>query len=249
MLFFERLPAGLRITTAGNAVLAQAQDMEPGLDRLERMLLSRETGLSGPLRITLPPLLMIGDIAKDIAQFARAHPEIELQFVGDNQLLNLHQREADVAIRVTHQPPETLWGRKVTDQHAGFFANTEWLDQSGLADDDLSCAIPIISFTSWPSPIPKVIDRFCPNAHVVAQCEDMVTAIQLVKSGLGITRMPRFLGEMVNGITRLDFLPWERYSPIWILTHPELKDAPRVRVFMRFMAMRFAERRNKYCVG
>ena len=122
MQFFDRLPAGLRLTKVGAAILKQAQTMEPGLDQLERALVSTETGLAGPLRVTLPPLLLTGNLAGSIARFAEAHPEIELHFVGDNQLLNLHQREADVAIRVTHKPPETLWGRKLTEQSAAFYA-------------------------------------------------------------------------------------------------------------------------------
>lgn len=248
MLFFERLPAGLRLTEVGAAVLAQAKDMEPGLDRLERKLVSAESGLAGPLRITLPPLLLIGDLAATIARFAEAHPEVELHFVGDNQLLNLHQREADVAIRVTHKPPETLWGRKVTEQSAGFYAATDWLADNPPTEDLRSLDLPLISFASWTSPVPKIIKSVCPNARVVARCDDMVAAVQMVKAGLGITRMPRFLGEGTAGVTRLDFLPWENYFPIWCLTHPELRNAPRVQAFMRFVASAMAEQRSGYFV-
>ena len=246
MLFFDRLPAGLRLTKVGAAVLAQAEDMEPGLDRLDRTLLSTETGLAGPLRVTLPPLLLIGDLAATVAKFSETHPEIELNFVGDNQLLNLHQREADVAIRVTHKPPETLWGRKVTEQSAGFYAGTNWFVENRVSKDVPSFELPVISFSSWASPIPKIIKTICPNARVVARCDDMVAAVQMVKAGLGVTRMPRFLGEGTTGVTRLEFLPWERYFPIWILTHPELRNAPRVKAFMRFISSAIAKRRSKY---
>lgn len=248
MLFFDRLPAGLRLTKVGAAVLAQAEDMEPGLDRLERNLVSAETSLAGPLRITLPPLLMIGDLAVTVARFAQAHPEIEIHVVGDNQLLNLHQREADVAIRVTHKPPESLWGRKVTEQSAGFYAGTDWLAESPISKDLYAFELPLISFSSWMSPIPKIVKTVCPNAGVVARCDDMVAAVQMVKAGLGVTRMPRFLGEGTAGVTRLEFLPWERYFPIWVLTHPELRNAPRVKAFMRYVSSAIAERRSKYVV-
>jgi DNA-binding transcriptional LysR family regulator len=246
MLFFDRLPAGLRLTKAGAAVLAQAEDMEPGLDRLERTLLSAETGLAGPLRITLPPLLLIGGLAATIARFAAAHPEIELYFVGDNQLLNLHQREADVAIRVTHKPPETLWGRKISEQSSGFYAATDWLAKNPVSRDVQSFALPLISFSSWPSPVPKIIKTVFPNAHVVARCDDMVAAVQMAKTGLGVTRMPRFLGEGTEGVTRLDCLPWETYFPVWCLTHPELRNAPRVKAFMRFVASAMTEQHSTY---
>lgn len=246
LIFFERLPAGLRLTEVGQAVLAHANRIEPELNALERYLFSQETGLSGPLRVTIPPLMMTNAVSLDIAQFAKDHPGIQLEFVGDNNLLNLHRREADLAIRVTHKPPETLWGRKIADQHAGFYAQSQWLASDPLGQGDLSGDVPLISFTSWKTPIPKLLDQFCPNIRVVARCDDMVTAMQMVGAGFGITRMPRVLGEALEGVTRVTALPWEPYFPIWLLTHPDLRKAPRVEAFKRYITAGFVKRRNHY---
>ncbi len=249
LVFFERLPAGLRLTEAGKAVLSHANKIEPELDALERYLISQEQELSGPLRVTIPPLMMTDAVSLDIAEFANAHPEVELDFVGDNNLLNLHQREADVAIRVTHKPPDTLWGRKITDQHAGFYAQSQWLTSNPLGHGDLSGDIPLISFNSWKTPVPKLLSRLCPNVRVVARCDDMVTAIQLVSAGLGITRMPRILGDGLDGVTRVSALRWERYFPIWLLTHPDLRKAPRVEAFMQHISLGFSKRRDSYYIS
>lgn len=246
LIFFERLPAGLRLTDAGRAVLAHANRIEPELDALERYLMSHEDGLSGPLRFTISPLMMTEAVSNSIAQFARLHPEVQLEFVGDNNLLNLHQREADIAIRATHKPPETLWGRKLTDQHAGFYAATDWLAASPLQQDDTDFDLPVISFTSWPSPLPKQIQQIFPGARVVARSDDMVTAMQMVRTGLGITRMPRVLGDAFEGVTRIEALPWESYIPLWLLTHAELRKAPRVEAFMRHISTCFAQRKDDY---
>lgn len=246
LTFFERLPPGLRLTEAGKAVLAHADRIEPEVNALERHLFSRETGLSGPLRVTIPPLMMTHAVSLDIAQFAKDHPAVQLEFVGDNNLLNLHRREADVAIRVTHKPPETLWGRKIADQHSGFYAQRRWLASNPLGQGDLSGDFPLISFTSWKVPVPKLLDRLCPNIRVVARCDDMVTAMQMVRTGFGITRMPRVLGDALEGVTRVTALPWEPYFPIWLLTHPDLRKAPRVEAFRRYITAGFAKRRDHY---
>lgn len=244
--FFERLPAGLRLTDAGRAVLAHANRVEPELDALERQLMTAEQGLSGPLRVTIPPLMMTDAVSRDITEFAREHPQVQLEFVGDNNLLNLHQREADVAIRVTDKPPETLWGRKLTDQHSGFYAATKWLENNPLKHGDFSGEVPIIAFASWKNPIPKRLAKLCPNARVVAHSDDMITAMQMVRAGLGITRMPRILGDGLAGVSRINALPWESYVPLWLLTHPDLRKAPRVEAFMRHISARIASRREQY---
>ena len=99
IVFYERLPAGLRLTEIGRSVLEHAQRIEPELHALERQLLSHDTGLSGPLRVTIPPLMMTDAMSRDIADFTQMHPKVRLEFVGNNQPLNLHRREADIAIR------------------------------------------------------------------------------------------------------------------------------------------------------
>lgn len=244
--FFERLPAGLRLTEVGQAVLGRAHRIEPEFDALERHLMSHEEGLSGSLRVTIPPLMMTDALSRDITQFAHQNPEIQLEFVGDNNLLNLHQREADVAIRVTHKPPETLWGRKLTDQHAAYYAASGWLEVSPLGRGEFSAELPIISFSSWPTPVPKQLSRICAKTRVVARSDDMVTAMQMVRAGLGVTRIPRILGDSLEGVSRITALPWEPYFPIWLLTHVDLRKAPRIEAFMKFIAMQFVDRRKQY---
>lgn len=244
--FFERLPAGLRLTEVGNAVLAHANRIEPEIDTLERHLQHQDKGLSGPLRVTIPPLMVTDAVSHDIARFAHDHPKLHLDLVGDNNLLNLHQREADVAIRVTHKPPETLWGRKITDQHSGFYAQSRWLAKSPLAEGDLSADMPLIAFTSWNGKMPRLLSQLCPNVRVVAGCDDMITAMQMVRAGLGVTRMPRVLGEALEGVERIKALPWEGYLPIWLLTHPDLRKAPKVESFMQHIAAGMVRRRQDY---
>ncbi len=245
-IFFERMPAGLRLTRIGEAVLDHANRIEPELFLLERYLMGQEEGIKGPLRVTIPPLMMTNDVSKDITDFANKYPEIQLEFVGDNNLVNLHQREADVAIRVTHKPPETLWGRKLTEQHAAYYAAKDLIDISELERGNLSGDLPLISFTSWRNQIPKQIKNICPNVRVVATSDDMITAMQMVRAGLGVTKMPRIIGENLEGVRRVSVLPWERYIPIWLLTHPDLRKVPRVMAFMSFIAERIGERRSQY---
>ncbi|MCF4099576.1 LysR family transcriptional regulator [Maritalea mediterranea] len=244
--FFERLPAGLKLTTAGQIILDHAKRVEPEFHALERHLVVHEEGMSGPLRLTIPPAILDAALSESLAQFGAQHPNILLEFVGDNQLLNLHQREADVAIRVTHEPPETLWGRKLTDQVAGFYASAAWLAQSPFAEGDLRADVPLISFHSWPEPVPQILQRKCPQVRVAARAEDMIVALQLVRSGVGITRMPRALGEAQPGLEHVRVLGWQNYMPIWVLTHPELRKAKRVAAIMRHLGAYFTQEKHRY---
>ena len=78
----------------------------------------------------------------------------------------------------TGKPPETLWGRKLTDQSGGYFAADEWLAQSAIAKGDMTADLPLISFTSWANPVPKKLQRLCSNVRIVATSDDLPSAVQ-----------------------------------------------------------------------
>jgi DNA-binding transcriptional LysR family regulator len=54
------------------------------------------------LRVTLTPPLANHLLMPDFADFARLHPDIEMEILSSGELANLTNREADVAIRVVY---------------------------------------------------------------------------------------------------------------------------------------------------
>ncbi|MFY0632447.1 MAG: LysR family transcriptional regulator [Vannielia sp.] len=240
--FFERLPEGVRPTGEGEAVAARAEAMEAEAIALDLELAARaEKG--GVLRVTVPPLVADAAFAEDIALWQADNPLVELHILGDNRILDLHRREADVAIRVSHAPAESLWGRKITDQRAGLYASKGFTTryQAALAG---AGPLPVVGFTAWEAPVaPSIRARF-PNATLAALCDDMMAAVSLVKQGIGLTRMPCFMEG--PGLVRVPGTGLSPYMPIWALTHPELRHAPLVAGFLRFIAGRFSGRRGHY---
>lgn len=235
---FERLATGLVATEAGTRVAEHAGRIEGEMLALDLQLAASDAG-AGEIAVTVPPLLVTDDLAADFRDFKASNPDIELRILGDNRVLNLHRREADVAIRVTDAPAESLWGRKVASQRSGVYC------ERGFAPPDAGAPLPVIAFTAWAEALPPEITARYPDAVTVATCDDMVAALALVRSGLGVTRMPCFLGDGL-GFRRLEGQALQPYPPIWLLTHPDLRKTPRIRLFMAFLADRFAARAGLY---
>ena len=61
--------------------------------------------------------------------------------------------------------------------------------------------------------------------------------------------MPRILGDPLEGVIRIAALPFESYYPIWLLTHPDLRNAPRVAAFLKSIAAGFVKRRGSMGVA
>src|SRR5260221_4633445 len=95
---FEKLPSGYRLTTAGEEVREHAQQMGTSANALEARVLGRDQNVSGLLRVTLAPPLASHLLMPDFAEFARIHPNVELDIMPSGELVNLTNREADGAI-------------------------------------------------------------------------------------------------------------------------------------------------------
>lgn len=230
---FDRLPSGYVPTEAGLEAVRTAEAMARLDSELDLKIAARDDRIKGRLRVTAPQLLiqrLLGDI---LADFVASYPEVDLELVATNDPLNLAQREADVAIRFSHDPPEALVGQRFIEQKGAVYATPDLLarDQGGEAPLDW------VRFAHWPGP-PAEIKAVRPNLRVRLTVDDMAAAIGAVRAGIGATRMACFLGDSDPALVRVPGMPRFDYLPLWILTHADLRQVPRIRAFMEFTAAR-----------
>ena len=127
---FEKLPSGYRLTAAGEEVLEFAGQMEASSHQLETRVFGRDESVRGLLRITLAPPLATHLLMPDFADFARLHPDIEMDILSFGELANLTNREADVAIRVVYDRktlPLNLHGLKGPEVFGGVYMSRDRL--------------------------------------------------------------------------------------------------------------------------
>ena len=127
---FEKLPSGYRLTAAGEEVLEFADQMEASSHQLETRVFGRDQSVRGLLRVTLAPTLATHLLMPDFADFARLHPDIEMEILSSGELANLTNREADVAIRVVYDRktlPLNLHGLKGPELFGGVYMSRDRL--------------------------------------------------------------------------------------------------------------------------
>src|SRR3546814_14691440 len=76
--------------------------METSSLQLETRVLGRDQSVRGLLRVTLTPLIATHLLMPDLADFARLHPDIEMEILSSGELANLTNREAEAALRVVY---------------------------------------------------------------------------------------------------------------------------------------------------
>ncbi len=229
---FDRLSTGYVPTEAGRDAMRAADAMERTGAQLERRIGARDAAVAGKLTVTAPQLLIERVLGPALRGFLDAHPGVELHLLATNDILNLSRREADVAIRISDSPAPNLVGRRVCEQRAAVYATPDLIarDPGGAAPLDW------IRFSSWPGP-PREIREIRPNLNVRLSVDDMMAAVGAARAGIGATRMACFLGETDPLLQRAPGLPAFAYAPVWVLTHPDLRDVPRNRAFVDFIAV------------
>lgn len=225
---FERHRDGYVPTPAGDDAIAVAESLEGAVDELARRLAGRDTRPSGLVRATTADTLLSGFLGPPIAAFRAAHPEIRLELTIGNPFASLSKRDADVAIRATPAPPDTLVGRRV--------CGVAWAIYDAAAEGDPGDR-PWIGFDDSLSHLAAARWlRDTPHAAAVAvRANSLLVMLSLARAGAGVAPLPCFLGDTAPELRRVRPPIDALTTDLWILTHRDLRHVARVRAFVDFM--------------
>lgn len=236
---FERLPSGYRLTDAGEEILELADQMQASSRQLETRVLGRDQGVRGLLRVTLPSPLSGYLLMPDFAEFARLHPDIEMEILPSGELANLTNREADVAIRVVYDRktlPPNLHGLKGPEVFGGIYISAdrqaEW--RAG-GQEPRWIAISGHGVPDWAR------EGEIRASGAPFRTTDFEAQIAAVRQGIGVTTLPCFVGDVDPLLVRLPEAQLHLYGTVWLLTQGEARKSKRVRLFTEFISRRLAD--------
>jgi DNA-binding transcriptional LysR family regulator len=236
---FEKLPSGYHLTAAGEDILEFAEQMEASSHLLETRVFGRDQSARGLLRVTFPPFLLTHLLMPDLADFARLHPQIEMEIWSSGAVANLTNREADVAIRIVvdrRTLPLNLHGLKGPE-----LFNSIYMSRDRLAAWRAGAAEPI----RWIVIDNHGIPDWAREAEVQATSPPFTTPdaeaqIVAAQQGIGMTKLPCFVGDADPLLVRVPGADLPTHGTIWLLTQGEARKTKRVRLFTEFVSHRLA---------
>ncbi len=241
---FTRLPEGYVATAAGEELCALAERMEADIAVLDRRLAGRDLRPSGTVRVTTTDTL-IGLLTLHFAAFRRSHREIELHVVVANRFLDLTRHDADVALRPTNDPPETLIGRRLARIATAVYGAEAYLaarpGAAALSDHDWIAPDESLSHLA----AARWLRRRVPRAAGGYRVNTLMAALAAAKAGLGLAALPCYLGDDEPSLRRVTPPLDELDSALWLLTHEDLRQVARVRAFLDAMAEALARDKRR----
>ncbi len=243
---FNRHSAGFKLTESGEELLNIALKMEADACEIERKVLGKNSVMQGTIRVTVPNHFITEPFVSYISEFSAAHPKVDIQLMPSWDKLNLSRGEADIAIRIllkNGQPPQELIGTKLVNIHCANYASKSYLESHDLGDAESANWIGWDDDTHFPDWVLTSRYPHLPARHHLA---DPLAQMHAAKSGLGLTMNACFLCDRQADLVRLpQDSHWHRFD-VWMLSHPDLRDAARFRAFRQFLRDKFEQNESEW---
>jgi DNA-binding transcriptional LysR family regulator len=237
---FERGQTGSRPTEAGQGLIAEAEAVEQAAIRFANRAAGQVRGVAGGLRLTTNELVANTMVIPALPAFRAVHPEVQVDLVITDRSLDLENGEADLAIRTARTlAPSDLVARKIGDHEIALYCSRGYAARKGvpsspaaLVDHDLIGVATDLS----DMPAATWMLRHAGGKTPISRSNSMASLVHSVKAGLGIGALPTTIADTDRDLLRCSDPIEEARVSSWIMTRRELKDTPRVRAFIDFMA-------------
>jgi DNA-binding transcriptional LysR family regulator len=227
----ERTSTGLLLTSAGRVMVESGERVDQELAQLARRIVGRDRRMGGVVRVTCPGSFAML-VHEAVQPFLERHPDIELELLTGDALLEVDGRQADIALRVAAEPPPHLVGRRVASLAGAVYASRAYVDRHGKQLDG-----PGHAWVEWDrrlasKPAFAWLDRRFAGRRVAVRGLSTLDVLRSIAAGTGVGALPCIVGDAEPGLLRLVDAPRETWSSVWLLTHAELKPAVRVRALL-----------------
>lgn len=237
----ERKKGGYELTQAGEHVKEAATKIEREVLGVDGALIGKDTHLIGPLRVTAINNMASTILMPMFADFSHQHPLVKLHIVVSNLDASLAQRDADVAIRLTNSPPDTLIGKRVVTVASTIYGSRPYIEK--LQQENREPKWIGVDCCGFHKTWTKLACGEQPHNFI---CDDTLLTLAAIREGLGVSILPCFMGDADQALVRY-CEPDPAYNlGLWVLLHPDLKRTARVLSFRNYMTNAINEKRDLF---
>lgn len=236
----ERHARGLKVTEAGEQLMAQTQG--PMQHVAEAMTAARE-GLSAPrgrLRVAAPVLFAQLAMGRVCADFRAAYPDVTVEVVAEDRLVDLVEEQFDVAIRPNPRPDTALVGRCFAKDRLVVVA----APSHPRPRSRKPVPVPGIVMTNFRNNLWTLDDGKLVLEPVPALVlSSFLTILDAAVAGAGVALLPLSIAR--NELASGELVQWGVVSggdvSLYVLHTSRRLPAPKVRAFVDFMGARYPD--------
>ncbi|WP_028878107.1 LysR family transcriptional regulator [Terasakiella pusilla] len=246
---FDRQRHGMTLTPDGRRLLDHVQQMEKSAAELHQMAKGADEALNGWVKISVTDGLGSFWLTPNLAGFQKAYPKISLNVMSEGHMVDLSNREADIAIRLKEPTQPDLKVKRVGVVKFHVFAAPSYIDQFGQPKNwgDLA-GHKIVDYLGYKES--KVLSLWQETVknhdQVVFQSNSAMGFVSALRSGMGLGMLPRFYSHTVTDLMILD-LPCDLFEmPIYLVTHEQTSQTARIQAVKEYILNLFDRDRRAW---
>lgn len=248
---FHRHARGLILTEQGELLFEATGSMKKRLEAAEGRIRDSADGIFGELRVTTTIGFGTLWLAPRLHRLYQQYPNLKIDLILEERVLDLPMREADLAIRMKEPSQADLVRRRLMEVQMKFFASEDYVAEHGAPND-----IPDLQFhrlisqsatslqasegASWILPF---LDSERPSHLTV---NNYFGILQAVVHGLGIGALPDYVSVDTPNLVNVMKDHSSKKIPVYLAYPEELRQSRRVAAFRDFILDEIATFRRQF---
>lgn len=237
---FHRHARGLILTEQGELLFEATSAMAKRLDTAAARIRDSEEEVFGELRVTTTTGFGSLWLAPRLPALYAKYPDLKIDLMLEERVLDLPMREADVAIRMKEPSQADLIRKRLMGVRMRLYASPDYLARYGLpqnlpdvADHRLICQNPGAAQVSAGAVLVAHLMSYEPRSTL--KVNNYFGVLQGVVSNLGIGVLPDYLTQDFPALVRV--LPDVESAevPVFLAYPEELRQSKRVTAFRDFV--------------
>jgi DNA-binding transcriptional LysR family regulator len=237
---FHRHARGLILTEQGELLFEATTSMNKRLETAAARIRDSEDEVYGELRVTTTTGFGTLWLAPRLGKLYERYPDLKIDLMLEERVLDLPMREADVAIRMKEPSQADLIRRRLMTIRMRLYATQDYLDTAGEPSkvDDIS-AHRLISQNPMTAQVAAgaylVQSLLSHEIRSTLTVNNYYGVLQAVLCHLGIGVLPDYLAEDFPNLVRV--LPDVESAevPVFLAYPEELRQSKRVSAFREFV--------------
>ncbi|MGQ6476228.1 LysR family transcriptional regulator [Serratia sp. IR-2025] len=239
---FIRTPKSFSLSPLGESMLADMMKMENAVQAIARKAAGGDESLCGNVRIATTDTLAEAFVIPALQDLRQRYPAITVTLLTALNITDIAYHSADLAIRGARPDNDELIIKRLATIEMGLYASPHYLTRRGMpVKGEQLRGHDLLMFPR--ELVPRHWNNFGgetlyePNA--VLQCNSQLLLRSATRNGLGIGLLLSCLADHDPELVRL-FPESKDWVDIWLVLHPDLQRAARVRAVVQALETSFS---------
>jgi len=247
---FHRHARGLILTEQGELLFNATRAMDQRLEKATARIRDSTDEVFGELRVTTTTGFGSLWLAPRLSHLFDKYPDLKIDLILKERVLDLPMREADVAIRMKEPSQADLIRKRLMSVNMRLYATQDYLDThvkpesiDDLADHRLICQATTSAQVSAGASFVQELLTY--NMRSLLTVNNYFGGLQAVLADLGIGVLPDYVTEDFPNLVRV--LPEVESSeiPVFLAYPEELRYSKRIAAFRDFVTEGIIARRKR----